>query len=264
MSWAGRAAAERVQPGDRIYVWRGRPNNGFIAELEVLTGYQPISPTRVVPGPDPESFAGTFNVRLIQELDTPATDKFVNYISVKFGIENIALIHGFRELSIAVAERIALAFDGPFLPVGRTFVAGPRPNPGTLLDPFARDPDLIDRGTAAHYDTVLALAAWVQGNGWRPLLPNLAGPNPDPNFDLAWMAGSALYVAEIKSTTSVNEDTQLRLGLVQVLHYRQQLVSRGDPAIPWLVPEHEPGDPIWSAVCSHVGVELRWPGAFEP
>jgi hypothetical protein len=52
-------------------------------------------------------------------------------------------------------------------------------------------------------------------------------PRPDePQYDLAWLAGDTLYVAEVKSLTAANEERQLRLGLGQVLRYTHLLAGR--------------------------------------
>lgn len=115
------------------------------------------------------------------------------------------------------------------------------------------DVEVVERGLRGHVDTETALAAALQAHGITPLSP---GPG-DPNFDIAWRTENGLAVAEIKSITPSNEERQLRLGLGQVLRYRSQLASRTDlPVHALLVPEREPTDPSWTAVCAEVGVQL--------
>jgi hypothetical protein len=64
-------------------------------------------------------------------------------------------------------------------------------------------------------------------------------------------------VAEVKSSTADNEEVQLRLGLGQVLRYRQRLSALGhDRVIAVLVPERRPRDPSWRGLCQALGVVL--------
>jgi hypothetical protein len=44
-----------------------------------------------------------------------------------------------------------------------------------------------------------------------------------PNFDIAWIDGSRVFVGEVKSMTPDNEEEQLRLALGQVLRYEHQV-----------------------------------------
>ena len=86
-------------------------------------------------------------------------------------------------------------------------------------DPFEVDPSLVERALRGHAATQNALAAHVRGRGSDPLSPAPA----DPNYDLAWRDAGTVYVAEVKSRTDQNEERQLRLGLGQVLRYRDIL-----------------------------------------
>lgn len=112
-------------------------------------------------------------------------------------------------------------------------------------DPFEVDPDVIDRGNQAHASTVDALADYLRSRGIEPRRPEVG----DPMFDLAWTHGEWTFVAEIKSVTVFNEEKQLRLGVGQVLRYRQALECRGLKIVPVLVPEREPADPDWAQLC---------------
>jgi hypothetical protein len=64
-------------------------------------------------------------------------------------------------------------------------------------DPFEVDPSLVDRALRGHATTQNALANFLRSEGLRPRSPQ---PN-EPQFDVAWIAGSYLFVAEVKSLT---------------------------------------------------------------
>ncbi|TNF37527.1 MAG: EVE domain-containing protein [Deltaproteobacteria bacterium] len=129
----------------------------------------------------------------------------------------------------------------------------------TNLIPFEVDPTKIERGNKGHCETQNALAAFLLGSGVEPRSPAVG----DPEFDLAWEWQGTLYVAEVKSTTPTNEEKQLRLGLGQVLRYRQQLRMSEKTVVAVLVPEHEPQDADWQSLCADLDMILAWPGAFE-
>ena len=44
---------------------------------------------------------------------------------------------------------------------------------------------------------------------------------------MAWQKDGTVFVAEVKSITAENEEHQLRVGLGQVLRYRQHLSALG-------------------------------------
>ena len=120
-------------------------------------------------------------------------------------------------------------------------------------DPFSVDPALVERGLNGHTETQNALAAVLDSAGIEPR----RGLPPGPNFDLAWENDGTVFVAEVKSITAENEENQLRLGLGQVLRYRQQLVARGyERVVAILVPERQPRDASWRELCLEVGVLL--------
>lgn len=125
-------------------------------------------------------------------------------------------------------------------------------------DAFSVDPSLVERGLRGHASTQNALAAHVEALGLAP-----RSPRPDePNFDLAWTDGDTRYVAEVKSTTISNAEKQLRLGLGQVLRYRQLLSDHGTATVAVLAVEGPP-PPGWTALCDSVGVRLVWPPDFQ-
>lgn len=86
----------------------------------------------------------------------------------------------------------------------------------------------------------------------------------EPNFDLAWSSDGKIFVFEVKSITSKNEEEQLRLGLGQVLRYRHVLSLRyqDQEVVPVLAAEREPSDSTWSDLCVQCGVRLVWPSTM--
>lgn len=127
-------------------------------------------------------------------------------------------------------------------------------------DPFSVDPALVERGLRGHADTQNELARVLLDAGIEPRSP-MPG---EPNFDLAWQNDDIVFVAEVKSITDANEEEQLRLGLGQVLRYRQRLGTLGyQHVVAVLVPEREPRDPAWKKLCSDLGVVLLWRGELE-
>jgi hypothetical protein len=125
-------------------------------------------------------------------------------------------------------------------------------------DPFEVDPEVIERGTRGHAVTQNALASFLVAADIQPLSPTIG----DPDFDIAWIRDGALYVAEVKSITNVNEDKQLRLGLGQVLWYRHRLAEERELVNAVLVVEREPTDDRWLHACADARVALVWPGEF--
>ncbi len=222
------------------------------------------SPGVHVPWDEPEWFGGVFPIRVLAELERPVGDSFPDSNGrkgVRFGFNNTALQHIFEEIPPDVAERIAAVFEGHRVTgsTGVPFVSPVPPHGVVGPAPFDVDPDAIDRGLIAHYNTVETLAAWVGAKGWQPLLP---APG-EPRYDLAWLSADVINVAEVKSTTDENREMQLRLGLGQVLRYRQSLSNRGRKVKAWLVAESVVADPSWSTTCSDVGVRLTWPEALR-
>lgn len=127
-------------------------------------------------------------------------------------------------------------------------------------DPFTRDPDAIDRANNAHSKVQNDLEEFVRERGHKTSTPG----SKDLNFDLAWDVRGTLYVAEVKSIRDGNEESQLRHGLGQVLHYKQRFLDLGeDPVVAVLAVEREPSDSVWGRVCEMAGVILVWPGTFD-
>lgn len=134
------------------------------------------------------------------------------------------------------------------VPIGAPYRKADETTPQAVAAPFEVDPDERDRATQAHARTQNALAAAVQRRGCQPRSP--AGGTL---FDLAWEEqDGSLVVAEVKSTTPQNEERQLRLGLGQVLRYRQLTTARG--AV--LATSSPVEDETWHLLCAELGVCL--------
>jgi hypothetical protein len=124
---------------------------------------------------------------------------------------------------------------------------------------FDSNPDLQARGAAAHARTQNAIADVLLRNGMTPMSTRGGGAA----FDLAWEWDGVLNLVEVKSVTTANEERQLRLGLGQVLRYRDLARSEGLKAKAWLVTERAPVDEAWPRLCAEVEVKLTWPADFE-
>jgi hypothetical protein len=127
------------------------------------------------------------------------------------------------------------------------------------VDPFIVDPTIKERGLRGHAVTQNALAEYVRSRDIDPKSPR----SGDPNFDLAWENGDRLFVAEVKSLTNVNEERQLRLGVGQVLRYRQVLSRYGREVTAVLAVEQRPQDRSWEDLCAQLGIVLVWPENME-
>ena len=127
---------------------------------------------------------------------------------------------------------------------------------------FHGNPDLIDRGTLAHMDIQDALDAHVVADGLRSLMPN----DHDPPFDIAWVSGRTLHICEVNSLTDDNEETQLRLGLGQLLSYVHRTNVEHWAGVEEitgiLAVEHQPSRTDWVEICARTGVTLTWPPGF--
>jgi hypothetical protein len=125
-------------------------------------------------------------------------------------------------------------------------------------DPFSIDPAIVERGLRSHAATQNALSDFLKNSQLIPLSP---GPN-EPNYDIAWKHNDEIWIAEIKSVTSANEEKQLRLGLGQILRYCQILKTKGNTH-GILVIERAPSDPTWIDLCEAHNALLVWPEVFS-
>jgi hypothetical protein len=122
-------------------------------------------------------------------------------------------------------------------------------------DPMFPDPALVERGNRGHAKAQNALANRVAELGYSPLSPNA----DEPNYDLAWVAGTTLWLAEVKSLTDANEERQLRLALGQVLRYADLVERQGCVSRPVIMAERKPTGATWQHLCERLGVLLLWP-----
>jgi hypothetical protein len=145
--------------------------------------------------------------------------------------------------------------------LGLPYQPSVRETPKYSQQPFAVDPAVVERGMRGHRTTEQALVEHLRTR--LGLEPRSASRTEPPPYDLLWTSGDMVYVAEIKSITDKNEEEQLRYGLGQLLRYKDMLKSRGLDVQAVLVPEREPRDRSWHALCGSLGVLLIWPGHFE-
>jgi hypothetical protein len=116
-SATGVANARRVAVGDYIFIWlgkQGRSPGGVIAKTQALGPFDPVRPGVRIPWPNPDHYAGVIPIRVISELDSPVGDSFTlpGRVGRRFGLSNMALIHGFREIDAAVATRLDEVLPG--------------------------------------------------------------------------------------------------------------------------------------------------------
>jgi hypothetical protein len=153
----------------------------------------------------------------------------------------------------------ALPPDGPRRSLGRPYSTIGRLASSAARDPFEVDPDKVDRGNQAHASTQDALADFLRNHGIEPRSPAI----DEPEFDLAWEHSRAVFVAEVKSITEANEEQQLRLGLGQVLRYRQSLARGGRKVVAVLVAERAPIDRTWTELCRELTIPRQSRGISE-
>lgn len=155
---------------------------------------------------------------------------------------------------------VALASLAPRRTIGNDYVAAVvRPTVDVREQTFTYNTEDVERGRQGHVDTQNSLASFLRARGLIPRRPATG----EPNFDLAWMVGETVFVAEVKSTTEDNEEHQLRLGLGQVLRYWHQIANKSTRVVPVLVPERKPETLGWSDLCAELGVLIAWPGEFD-
>jgi hypothetical protein len=168
-----------------------------------------------------------------------------------------AAVHGKGDdpQSSAVTARL---IEPPDLRQPRVTPFTPRLEPITTApaDPFLRDPVAVDRGNEAHRQTIEKLWTFLRNHGTETFTVK-----PGPDADLVWERDGVLFVTEAKSLTSTNQDGQLRLGIGQVLDYREQYREMGlwDSIQAVLLVESAPRSRRWEGVCAANDVILAWP-----
>jgi hypothetical protein len=127
-------------------------------------------------------------------------------------------------------------------------------------DPFSVDPAAVERGLRSHRELQNLLAEKVAEMGHKPRRPQ---PAARPALGSSLAQGREAWVAEVESLTTSNEERQLRLGLGQVLIYRQRLKRFHASVKAVLMVEWKPLDPDWHALCESLDVPLLWPDALN-
>ena len=87
---------------------------------------------------------------------------------------------------------------------------------------FTRDDSKLERAYAVHADTQRQLARHLRDHGIEPRKRT----DGEPDYDIAWSQGGHVVVAEVKSLPEDGVDRQLRVGVGQILHYRELLRRR--------------------------------------
>jgi hypothetical protein len=124
----------------------------------------------------------------------------------------------------------------------------------------ADDPDRIGLGLAAHNRTQNAIAETVRALGWNPRSPAAN----EPEYDLAWKTEGGLFVCEVKSLSTANEERQMRMATGQVIRYRQKLTAIGyEPVTAVIAVEKEISDASWAELCTREDIVLVWPTTAE-
>jgi hypothetical protein len=122
--------------------------------------------------------------------------------------------------------------------------------------PPLKDPDSAGRGLAAHNRTQNQIADIVTAMG---LVPPSPGAN-EPDYDIDWKVKDSFFVCEVKSLSPTTEERQLRIGLGQVIRYRQKLNAGGyEPVRALIATEIAPQDQSWNELCEKENIILIWP-----
>ncbi len=181
------------------------------------------------------------------ETDRAVWAKYFDGETQSLDVKRIDADYAAEWASAATASRSSDQLGAPYKPEDENVsIAATQPN--------ERDPSVMERGTRGHRKTQNSLAEYLIGHRIAPM-----SPIGEPSFDVAWNHEGKLFVAEVKSVTDQNEESQLRLGLGQVLRYRHQMCAGETPVIAVLVPERRPTDPRWMELCESLGVRLVWP-----
>lgn len=146
----------------------------------------------------------------------------------------------------------AKGFGAPYRPVNAA-------TSKTTRAPYKVDPNVADRGTAAHKRLQTSASDALVAIGIEPLSP---APG-DPDFDVGWRVGDVWFVGEVKSLTAANEATQIRLGIAQLLEYRYVLRLRHPDVKAVLILEREPDMTRWSDLLKSLEIDVVWPGTID-
>lgn len=157
--------------------------------------------------------------------------------------------------AIADAARIlthtAPAAPTPDPPHGRPFVSkeGGVDAPDAVL---VSSWDAMDKATRAHAELESGLAEFVEAAGHQARSP----ASGEPQYDVGWRPAGHFVVAEVKSVTPVNHRQQVRLGLGQVIEYREQFRSVGEVGCRAVLAIAAVPDDLDRAMCASVDVTI--------
>jgi hypothetical protein len=159
-----------------------------------------------------------------------------------------------KSQSVAAAMGGTAVFGVPWRP--KTHAKGEPKGIATLQI----DLDAIERRSRLHDELVSEVERAIREEGQQPLWHL----HRSCAYDIGWQAGQVANVVEVKTTTSRNETQQMRLGLGQVLEYREELLRAGASRVrPHLVVSREPNNDSLLAACERAGVTVAWPGDFD-
>ncbi|MEZ5257859.1 MAG: hypothetical protein R2705_13470 [Ilumatobacteraceae bacterium] len=121
------------------------------------------------------------------------------------------------------ARADAVATNDPASSVfGRPYTDDPVNRSVTPAGVFSRDDSKLERALAGHAVTQNGLAAHLREHGLEPRKRGFG----EPDFDIAWVTSKTVVVAEVKTLHKSNLVHQLRVGIGQVLQYRELLRAR--------------------------------------
>lgn len=149
--------------------------------------------------------------------------------------------------------------NGTTVQTGTPYSSPPAPHPRT--EPALRlvDPDVLARATRAHHTLQDSIAALVRTHGLQPM-----SPRPwDPQFDIAWRSKQGLVVCEVKTGCEESRE-QVRLGMGQVVEYRQVLHDRGETPVLAALAMDSRADALTRRVAQSLAIVLIQEGALAP
>ena len=254
-------AGREIHRGDRAIIWRGRGpdgRRGVVAFGEVASEPRDLDDSANpfwVKRPEPKMEPRV----LVRYAVPPGLPLWLAEHDDVLGQLSVSRAKGGTVFNVTEEQWNAVVTLAGGLPMTTVRASGSLGRPYTKIgqlapssprNPFETDPDKVDRGNQGHADTQDALAQFLSDHGIEPLAPAV----DDPEYDLAWDHDDRIHVAEVKSMTDANEEKQLRLGLGQVLRYRQRLAERHRSVVAVLVAEREPHDLSWRSLCSELRV----------
>lgn len=241
----GRFSTTQAELARRIALVGGRVASAVSSQTEVLAQGQPT----------PAYKFGSEGVKLVEAEERRADGQLIYVISER---ELGRLLVG---KGLSLVESAAAASGDRLFGAGIAF----RPSsvsPSTAVRPASIEIDLElrERRLRQHHELAAKVAEHLRAAGKVPLSPGAL----DCQYDLAWQAGrETVHLVEVKTITAKNEVQQMRLGLGQVLEYRETLRARGWRARAHLVVSRQPAAEGVARACAACDVSISWPGEFD-